>query len=74
MAADSKPFSRGAEPSIFKGCLGVCLGFSKPEEFHRVYDDGIKAIFSDIPDKRTRNVLKSYDLRQLFKEDNDGYV
>jgi hypothetical protein len=74
MAADSKPFSRGADPSVFKGCLGVCLGFSKPEEFYSIYDDAINSIFLSAEGERKRNILKSFDIRQSFGGDITKYM
>lgn len=74
MAADSKPFSRGSDPLIFKGCLGVCLGFSKPAEFYKIYDVGIRSILKETTGERHRDILKSFDLRQLFGEDYSAYV
>ena len=74
MAADSKPFSRGAAPSIFKGCLGACLGFSKPAEFYKVYDKGISEILSKTEGGRGRDVQKSFDIRQSFGDDQRAYL
>ncbi len=74
MAADSKPFIRGGFAKKYKGSLGVCLGFTHPEDFQPVYDVAINTILSKAGITRTRKVLKSYDLSKVFENNRDEFL
>lgn len=74
MAADSKPFNRGVAERVFRGCLGVCLGFEEPDNFKANYDTAVDAILRNISAVRTRTVLKSYDFGKLFEEDRESLL
>lgn len=71
IAADSKPFRRGAAERTFLGCLGVCLGFENPDNFKSNYNSSVDAILKTVSATRTRTVLKSYDFSKLFENDRE---
>jgi hypothetical protein len=66
MAADSKSFTRGSGDRSFKGCLGVCLGFTKQ------YAEFVNGIFEY--GHQNRKVIKSFDLNKYFKDDRSGLL
>ena len=74
MAADSKPFTRGGGSRTFKGCLGVCLGFTDPEGFKNQYTEFIDKIHKYNDFHKPRKVLKSFDMNSLFRGDREGFI
>lgn len=74
MAADSKPFIRGREPNNFKGCLGVCLGFTNPDAFKNQYNEYIDKICKHYGFQRQRKVLKTFDFNKLFEDDRAEFI
>ncbi|NOR46731.1 MAG: hypothetical protein GQ533_01605 [Methanosarcinaceae archaeon] len=72
MAADSKSFTRGSGDRSFKGCLGVCLGFTNPDEFEQQYAEFVNGIFEY--GHQNRKVIKSFDLNKYFKDDRSGLL
>lgn len=74
MAADSKMFVRGIEPHTFKGCMGVCLSFPSPDTFKDNYWEFISKISCKVGIPGDRKILKSYDLRQVYGDDDIGFL
>jgi hypothetical protein len=74
MAADSKHFTRGPSIKPFKGVMGVCISSSNPDEFSIKYHEIIQSIYEPITVSKTRQVLKSFDISQYYRDDRDGFL
>ncbi|MDO8872287.1 MAG: hypothetical protein Q7V05_06105 [Methanoregula sp.] len=74
LASDSVMFQRGVGDRSFLGCLGVCLEFSEENSFSDTYSKLIDELVENSGGVRPRSILKSYDIRKLYRSNVDNYI
>lgn len=74
LAADNVLFQRGLGDRSFLGCLGICLQFSGENSFADTYSKLIDVLVEKTGGVRSRAVLKSYDIRKLYRSDSSGFI
>jgi hypothetical protein len=73
-SGDSRPFLRGHGESLFRGCMGCCLGFEDPKTFKKEYNNFMTNFFDEIRIQTTRPVHKSYDMSSIFGDEREKFL
>lgn len=73
-SGDSRPFLRGREKSLFRGCIGCCLGFEDPRTFKKEYSNFMSSFLDEIGIQTARIVHKSYDMSSIFGDERERFL
>ena len=73
-SGDSRSFLRGRGKSLFRGCIGCCLGFEDPKAFRKEYENFMTSFLDENSIQTTRIVHKSYDVSRIFGDEREGFL
>ena len=73
-SGDSRPFRRGRGDSLFRGCIGCCLGFEDPKTFKGEYNNFMTRFLHENNIETKRIVHKSYDISSIFGDEREKFL
>jgi hypothetical protein len=73
-SGNSRPFLRGHGKSLFRGCIGCCLGFEDPRIFKKEYNNFMNSFLDEIGIQTSRIVHKSYDMSTIFADERERFL